>query len=202
MVDLVCIKNFVLFFISFELFLCDLFFFNSEFSLDFYSDLHDMQRLASIVKEPEIQSESSWRIENEQGLSLFTSSTSLKDKISIATEARSKAFKSRYKKLHASLAEVVTDFNLLSFVPVSIKEPDSLLRVIKVIDKSNGYVPLSKGIRVGSTIPSEDITLGTLSDLEYEKLSAFEEKYLSPYEQEKESNTLEKINTFDDEEEE
>lgn len=59
-----------------------------------------------------------------------------------ATEARRRIFLSKHRQLNSRLAEVVEDYSLLSYLPISVKEPESLLRLIKVIDKSHGFVPI------------------------------------------------------------
>jgi hypothetical protein len=46
----------------------------------------------------------------------------------------------QYHKLHESIAEVVEDFGLLSFVPLDITSAESVGRVLARIDKCNGFV--------------------------------------------------------------
>ncbi|KAK3870055.1 hypothetical protein Pcinc_024679 [Petrolisthes cinctipes] len=46
----------------------------------------------------------------------------------------------RYHKLNKVMAEVATDYSLVSYIPVSIESHSSLLDVIKAVDKANGYV--------------------------------------------------------------
>ncbi|KAK4310652.1 hypothetical protein Pmani_017798 [Petrolisthes manimaculis] len=46
----------------------------------------------------------------------------------------------RYHKLNKAMAEVATDYSLVSYIPVSIESHSSLLDVIKAVDKANGYV--------------------------------------------------------------
>jgi GTPase SAR1 family protein len=50
------------------------------------------------------------------------------------------AFGRKYTKLHESLAEVVQDFGLLSFLPLDISSAESVGRVLAKIDQANGYV--------------------------------------------------------------
>lgn len=47
----------------------------------------------------------------------------------------------RYRRLNAAFAEIVEDYNLVAFVPVSVMDAATMTRAIRTIDKSNGYVP-------------------------------------------------------------
>jgi GTPase SAR1 family protein len=55
-----------------------------------------------------------------------------------------RAFSSRYRKLTAGLCEVVQDYGLLSFTPLSVEDPASLRRLLHLADKASGalYAPL------------------------------------------------------------
>ncbi|EED93911.1 predicted protein, partial [Thalassiosira pseudonana CCMP1335] len=53
---------------------------------------------------------------------------------------RSSTFHRKYHKLHHELCDVVEDFGLLSFLPLSIQDAESVGRVLARIDKCNGYV--------------------------------------------------------------
>jgi len=46
----------------------------------------------------------------------------------------------KYRKLHTALAELVTSYSLVSFLPVTVNKRESLLSVLKEIDKANGYI--------------------------------------------------------------
>lgn len=46
----------------------------------------------------------------------------------------------KFCKLHESMAEVVQDFGLLSFLPLDINSAESVGRVLAKIDQANGYI--------------------------------------------------------------
>ncbi|XP_066963103.1 GPN-loop GTPase 2 isoform X2 [Macrobrachium rosenbergii] len=46
----------------------------------------------------------------------------------------------KYVKLNRAIAEVVTDYSLVSFIPMSVESHSTILDVIKAIDRANGYV--------------------------------------------------------------
>lgn len=50
------------------------------------------------------------------------------------------AFHRKYRKLHNELCDVVEDYGLLSFLPLSIQDAESVGRVVARVDKCNGYV--------------------------------------------------------------
>ena len=49
-------------------------------------------------------------------------------------------FSKRYKRLNAALCELVQEFGLVSFLTMSIEDRESVLCILKAIDKANGYV--------------------------------------------------------------
>ena len=57
----------------------------------------------------------------------------------------------KYKKLTAGLCEVIEDFGLVRFVPMSIEDEDTVSRVATLVDKSIGYsLGAHKGARLGA----------------------------------------------------
>lgn len=46
----------------------------------------------------------------------------------------------RYKKLNEALSELIEDFNLVSFLPLSVTDDDCMAVVTQTIDKSNGWI--------------------------------------------------------------
>jgi hypothetical protein len=58
---------------------------------------------------------------------------------------RSSKFYRKYHKLHHELCDMVEEFSLLSFLPLSIQDAESVGRVVARVDKCNGYVFLNKG---------------------------------------------------------
>eukprot|EP01105_Mastigella_eilhardi_P002704 TRINITY_DN1346_c0_g1_i2.p1 TRINITY_DN1346_c0_g1~~TRINITY_DN1346_c0_g1_i2.p1 ORF type:complete len:209 (-),score=67.38 TRINITY_DN1346_c0_g1_i2:49-675(-) len=49
-------------------------------------------------------------------------------------------FTSRYRKLNAAICDLVSDFSLVSFATLDIQDKASVCALLKVVDKSNGYV--------------------------------------------------------------
>jgi hypothetical protein len=56
---------------------------------------------------------------------------------------RSSNYNRKYRKLHAELCEMIEDYSLLSFLPLSIQDAESVGRVVARVDKCNGYVFLN-----------------------------------------------------------
>ncbi|KJE98239.1 Gpn2 protein [Capsaspora owczarzaki ATCC 30864] len=49
-------------------------------------------------------------------------------------------FAQRYKKLNTALCGLIEDYSLVTFSTMNIQNPDSITRLMKTIDKANGYV--------------------------------------------------------------
>lgn len=47
---------------------------------------------------------------------------------------------SKFKNLNKKICDVVQDFSLLSFVPLNIQKPSSIIRCVQIIDRANGYL--------------------------------------------------------------
>jgi hypothetical protein len=60
---------------------------------------------------------------------------------------RSLEFMRRFHRLHAKVVEVVTDFNLVSFVAVSAADAASLLALQARIDHATGFVAMRSAAR-------------------------------------------------------
>lgn len=46
----------------------------------------------------------------------------------------------KYWKLNKAIAHVITDYSLVSFLPLSVESRSTLLAVMKAVDKANGYI--------------------------------------------------------------
>jgi hypothetical protein len=68
------------------------------------------------------------------------------------SDHRRRKFLQKYQKLNERFIELIEDFSLVAFVPMSVKKPNTMIKVVRLIDKSNGYVP---------TKPSVDSKKGT-----------------------------------------
>ncbi|KAF2366660.1 GPN-loop GTPase [Trinorchestia longiramus] len=82
-------------------------------------------------------------------------------------------FTKRYHKLNKAIAELVTDYSLLSFIPVSVLDKRSLLNVMKAVDKANGYIYGNKEERNIQRLLS--CAVGATS--EHERLGEVRDKY-------------------------
>ncbi|XP_076101487.1 GPN-loop GTPase 2-like isoform X1 [Mytilus galloprovincialis] len=80
----------------------------------------------------------------------------------------------KYKKLNSALIDIIEEYSLVSFVPLFVEEKESMLRMLKQVDKANGYV-------FGDT---EEHNIQTLlscavgAEFEYEKIKDIREKYM------------------------
>ena len=48
-------------------------------------------------------------------------------------------FFKRFRSLNQKLVEIVQDYGLVSFVPLSVEDKESMVRVLRSVDKANGY---------------------------------------------------------------
>lgn len=49
-------------------------------------------------------------------------------------------FYKRYKKLNQCLIELVNDYSLVSFIPLNIQDKESVMEVVRAVDKAGGYI--------------------------------------------------------------
>lgn len=100
------------------------------FNLDFYTELEDLRPLAqfvgSTVPEQVIDvTKESEVVEREQRCERLK-------------RMESKLTK-KFKKMTTELCEVLSDFGLISFLPIDIQDGSSVGRVLTTIDKANGF---------------------------------------------------------------
>uniref|UniRef100_A0A1A7WJL9 GPN-loop GTPase 2 n=1 Tax=Iconisemion striatum TaxID=60296 RepID=A0A1A7WJL9_9TELE len=48
-------------------------------------------------------------------------------------------FFKKFHRLNEKLAEVIQDYSLVSFVPLNVQDKESMIQVLRVVDKANGY---------------------------------------------------------------
>ncbi|XP_033877756.2 GPN-loop GTPase 2-like [Acipenser ruthenus] len=48
-------------------------------------------------------------------------------------------FFKKFKRLNEKLVELIEDYSLVSFVPLNVQDKESMVQVMKVVDKANGY---------------------------------------------------------------
>lgn len=94
-------------------------------------------------------------------------------------------FLQKYKKLNEALVGIIEDYSLVSFCPLSVEDKDSMLRVMKAVDKSNGYVFGS----VGDQSLEALMSCAVGAEFEYDKIKNIREKYMKqPETEEMEEN--------------
>lgn len=79
----------------------------------------------------------------------------------------------RYKKLNHAIVSMIEDFSLVTFQPLDVNKNDSLVRVLRVIDKASGY----------AFSASEETTINTLlaTAMGVQSESERQEKDIEPY---------------------
>ena len=108
------------------------------FSLEYFTECQDLDRLLPFLQGGNWENEAmadSQRDEEDDWA--YTEDPEYQQ---ARRRTRQSPFFRKHEKLHQALAEVVTDFSLLSFVPLDISSAESVGRVLARIDKSNGYV--------------------------------------------------------------
>ncbi|KAK7157966.1 hypothetical protein R3I93_009234 [Phoxinus phoxinus] len=48
-------------------------------------------------------------------------------------------FFKKFHRLNVKLAEVIQDYSLVSFVPLNVQDKESMMQVLRTVDKANGY---------------------------------------------------------------
>lgn len=81
---------------------------------------------------------------------------------------------SKYRKLTKELCDVVEDFSLVNFSTLDIQDKESVGNLVKLIDKTNGYI--FAGIE-GSVVEFSKIAAAPL-DWDYYRTAAVQEKYM------------------------
>jgi GPN-loop GTPase len=131
--------------------------------LEFFTECHDLEKLLPFIDN------ASRRDDDED------------DEFDIAddpdyqralTKRRQTQFFRKFEKLHAVLAEVVEDYGLLSFIPLSITSAESVGRVLARIDKCNGYVFADSE----NSIKQDMFQCAIQSDSAFEALSEIQER--------------------------
>ena len=49
-------------------------------------------------------------------------------------------FMAKFKKLNKKICDVVSDYSLLSFIPLNIQKKNSVIKCIQQVDRANGYI--------------------------------------------------------------
>ena len=104
------------------------------FSLDYFLECQDLDRLVEYLDA------NNWNDNKNNYESNFMEDP---EYIRARQKTRQSIFFKKHLKLHTLLSEVINDFGLLSLVPLDISKSDSVGRVLRQIDKANGYVFVS-----------------------------------------------------------
>nr|XP_018632812.1 GPN-loop GTPase QQT1 isoform X2 [Nicotiana tomentosiformis] len=80
----------------------------------------------------------------------------------------------KYRKLTKELCEVIEDYGLVNFTTLDIQDKESVGNLVKLIDKTNGYV--FAGIDA-SAVEFSKIAVGPV-DWDYYRVAAVQEKYM------------------------
>ncbi|OAY23039.1 hypothetical protein MANES_18G046900v8 [Manihot esculenta] len=81
---------------------------------------------------------------------------------------------SKYRKLTKEICEVIEDYSLVDFATLDIQDKESVGNLVKLIDKSNGYI--FAGIEA-SAVEFSKIAVRPV-DWDYYRVAAVQEKYL------------------------
>jgi len=82
----------------------------------------------------------------------------------------------KYKKLNEALVGIIEDYSLVTFQPLSVENKESMMRLLKSVDKCNGYV-------FGTS--EDDRTMQSLmscavgAEFEYDKVKDIREKFMA-----------------------
>lgn len=101
--------------------------------IDFFTECHELERVVPFLDSGFAKSDEDIDIEDDP------------DFREARRKRRNSTFNRKYTKLHAAIADVVSDFSLLTFLPLDISNAESVGRVLAKIDKSNGYVFTQNG---------------------------------------------------------
>jgi GPN-loop GTPase len=146
---------------------------------DFFTECHDLERLVPFLYQSNngeqlltIADEDISRIDSE-----FDIADDPEYQVALR-KSRNGKLAARHEKLHRSLAEIVDDYSLLSFMPLDITSAESVGRVLAKIDKCNGY------IFTNSTDVNEDLFKCAIQSDDarhtYESVSDVRERIASP----------------------
>lgn len=83
-------------------------------------------------------------------------------------------FAKKYKNLNAALCDLVQEFGLVSFLTLSIEDKESVLHILRAVDKANGYV--FNGLSVGN---ESIFKIAASLDYQEQQLRDVQDKYLA-----------------------
>eukprot|EP01039_Chlorochromonas_danica_P010231 gene10231-11325_t len=102
------------------------------FTLDFFTELPDLMPLVRYVGR-HIPTASELEEEEERERQNSQSNTEPEEEVLLSPLER------KFAKMTEAICEVVTDFNLVSFLPMNIEDVQTVARVVAHIDRANGF---------------------------------------------------------------
>ncbi|KAL7534672.1 hypothetical protein ACHAXR_009212 [Thalassiosira sp. AJA248-18] len=112
------------------------------FNLEYFTQCHDLRRLVDYLDSNPMDFMANSNVHSNTGAVFdYTEDAEYQE---AQQRTRSSNFSQKYRKLHNELCDVVEDFGLLSFLPLSIQDAESVGRVVARVDKCNGYVFLKE----------------------------------------------------------
>jgi GPN-loop GTPase len=111
--------------------------------LDFFTECYDLERLVPFLDAGFIKTDSERDDDDDDELLDYIQDDP--DYQAAQHKRRNSPFCRKHAKLHTAIANVVSDFSLLTFLPLDISNAESVGRVLAKIDKSNGYVFTNRG---------------------------------------------------------
>jgi hypothetical protein len=83
----------------------------------------------------------------------------------------------KFKNLNAALCELIEDFSLVSFCTLCVNDKDSMAKLIKIIDRANGFIYTTEAYSdLLNIVSTNDIDFGAYN------LSDIKERYMDPEE--------------------
>ena len=125
------------------------------FSLEYFTDCYELERLVPFL--------------DEKANETVDLSEDVDYVRAVQLRRQSQSFR-KYARLHESIADVVGDFGLLSFMPLDISDAESVGRVLGRIDKANGY------IFTGDSVPSDLFQCAVQSDMHSTAVADIQER--------------------------
>mmetsp|Transcript_30757 Transcript_30757/g.43056 ORF Transcript_30757/g.43056 Transcript_30757/m.43056 type:complete len:308 (-) Transcript_30757:54-977(-) len=104
------------------------------------------------------------------GLQFYTDVVDMKHLIPFLSDEKD-PFSKKHKKLSENIVEVVEDFSLVNFSPLSVVEKESMKNALKLIDKANGYVRMPQERNAVLNMVSRD------SGMDDDTIQYFRQKY-------------------------
>ena len=151
------------------------------FSLDFFTEMQDIGRLVDFLDVDTFENvgERNFEDMNEN----YFHYADDEEYQRVRNKNRNTPFHKKYRKLHQNICELVDDFGLLNFIPLDIQDATSVSRVIKRIDKCNGYVfsVAENNLLDGSENSAQDLFRCAVQSDEgewnFEHLASIQEKF-------------------------